>query len=147
MSVQQKIIVDNERASSISEELISPVTTDSMVTVPLSDRQSISENDSTQLDLPTTPVAEETLKSDYFVETVEETDLTPKNDRTEEASTNENKTRSITPIERASSTQDGYESASSAESDAGVDWEKLDKTEKQESRTGATDEVSTVRRC
>jgi hypothetical protein len=141
MSFPEHIIVHNEDASSptVSEEIISPVTTDSMVTVPLSDRQSVSEPASTEVDTPTTP-GEGKEGQEYFIEAEKETDLTPKTEaacRADEIST---ETQSVTPVGK-DCTQEGYESATSAESDRGVDWEKLDKSEEQEPRTEASHEV------
>lgn len=149
----QEHITGAPPSPSVSEELISPVTTttttDSMVTVPLSDRQSTSENASTGPSTPTTPVDE--TGGQNFDGTEKETDLTPKNNdiaaKVDEPSTEENKTQPATPVEAANTagdTQETNEPASSTENDGGVDWEKLDNSEKQEPRTEATDEVSLV---
>ncbi|OKL61496.1 hypothetical protein UA08_03336 [Talaromyces atroroseus] len=135
MSVQEHIIVHNEDASSpsASEDIISPVTTDSMVTVPLSDRQSISERSSTRADTPTTPV-DGKEGQEYFIETEKGTDLTPKNEAAGR----------VDETAKENNVQEGYESATFIEGDGGVDWEKLDKTEKQEPRTGASDESTAL---
>lgn len=136
-----------DASSSISEEIVSPVTTDSMVTVPLSDRQSMSADGSADLDIPTTPVDGKGDQFSFFT-TVKETDLTPKNEavgRTDEAFIRENRTRSSTSLNDAPDiTHEGYESSSSTESDGGVDWEKLDKSEEQEPRTEGSDEVRNI---
>lgn len=152
MSVPASIIVHTEdvSSSSLAEELVSPVTTDSMVTVPLSDRQSFPESIATEFDSPTTPVDE---KADQisFMETATQIDLTPKSEvtsRVDETSTaGDMKHSSIISNEAANNTQDGYESSSSTESTGGVDWEKLDKSEEQEPRTQGTDEVRFIRFC
>lgn len=147
MAVPKSIIVNTEDISSppLAEELISPVTTDSMVTVPLSDRQSLSESIATEFDSPTTPIDD---KADQipFTETATQVDLTPKSEITGKvvgtSIAGEMKRSSSISYEAARNTQDGYESSSSStESTGGVDWEKLDKSEEQEPRTQGTDEV------
>uniref|UniRef100_A0A093UV36 EVI5-like protein n=1 Tax=Talaromyces marneffei PM1 TaxID=1077442 RepID=A0A093UV36_TALMA len=149
MAVLASVIVQTEDISSpsLAEELISPVTTDSMVTVPLSDRQSLSESIATEFDSPTTPVDE---KADQvsFMETATQIDLTPKSEVTgrvdEIPITGNTKHSSTISNEAASNTQDGYESSSPTESTGGVDWEKLDKSEEQEPRTQGTDESTAL---
>ncbi|GAM42548.1 hypothetical protein TCE0_044f16620 [Talaromyces pinophilus] len=149
MTVPASVIVNTEDISSpsLAEELISPVTTDSMVTVPLSDRQSLSESIATEFDSPTTPIDE---KADQvsFTGTATQVDLTPKSEvtgRVVETSITGDMKRSLSiSNEAANNTQDGYESSSSTESAAGVDWEKLDKSEEQEPRTQGTDESTAL---
>lgn len=152
MAIPASVIVNTEDISSpsLAEELISPVTTDSMVTVPLSDRQSLSESIATEFDSPTTPIDE---KADQvsFMGTATQVDLTPKSELTgrvvETSITGDMKRSSSISNEAVNNTQDGYESSSSTESAGGVDWEKLDKSEEQEPRTQGTDEVGFIRSC
>ncbi|KAF5015861.1 hypothetical protein F66182_12646, partial [Fusarium sp. NRRL 66182] len=150
MAVPKSIIVNTEDISSppLAEELISPVTTDSMVTVPLSDRQSLSESIATEFDSPTTPIDD---KADQipFTETATQVDLTPKSEITGKvvgtSIAGEMKRSSSISYEAARNTQDGYESSSSStESTGGVDWEKLDKSEEQEPRTQGTDDSTAL---
>lgn len=148
MTLPADVIVKTEDVSSpsLAEELISPVTTDSMVTVPLSDRQSLSESIATDLDSPTTPI-DEKADQGSFMETATHMDLTPKSEltgRVVETSITGDIKRSSSVSNEANNIQDGYESSSSTESAGGVDWEKLDKSEEQEPRTEGTDEVSST---
>lgn len=150
MAVPAGVIVNTEDipSPSLAEELISPVTTDSMVTVPLSDRQSLSESIATEFDSPSTPIDDKTDQVS-FMETATRVDLTPKSELTgkvvETSIAGDAKRSSSISNEAANSTQDGYESSSSTESTGGVDWEKLDKSEEQEPRTQGTDEVCFVK--
>ncbi|EED21136.1 GTPase activating protein (Evi5), putative [Talaromyces stipitatus ATCC 10500] len=150
MSIPSSVIVHPEDVSSpsLAEELISPVTTDSMVTVPLSDRQSFFEGTSIEFNSPTTPVDERADEAS-IMENAREVDLTPKSElagKADETSSapREMKRQSTTSIEAAPNTQEGYESSSSTESAGEVDWEKLDKSEEQQPRTQGTDESTAL---
>ncbi|KAH8689415.1 putative GTPase activating protein [Talaromyces proteolyticus] len=129
---------NHEPSSPSAEELISPVTTDSMVTVPLSDRQSSYGDLAASLDAPTTPVDE---KEEGYAsqETEGVIDMTPKNE-------NILKSDVFTPEEdkRDSDTNSQRSATPSSVGSDGVDWEKLDKSEEQEPRTDATDESTAL---
>jgi hypothetical protein len=135
-------------SASSADELISPVTTDSMVTVALSDRQSSvigDEDEPGSIELPTTPVAEK--EDDYFSQETEgEADTTPKNESTIklavatlEGDALEGDNHCSTELEPEKSSNPPSPTGSD-----GVDWEKLDKTEEQEPRTDTSDEVGIV---
>lgn len=138
-------MMDNntDSRSSCADTVVSPVTTDSMVTVPLSDRQSNPNgvcHDSRTLDIPETPIEEKVDGEDLIGEDGENpVETTPKN---EEISTpaSETKERRESASARSQNGRQSQEPASPAESD-GVDWAKLDETEEQEPRNEATDEV------
>lgn len=131
---------------SSADELISPVTTDSMVSVALSDRQSVIGDMAASIELPTTPVAEKEEDGYISQDTEGDADTTPKNESTikldvvtlDDKTPHENKRNSSDLEPEASS------NPSSPTGSDGVDWEKLDKTEEQEPRTDTSDEVGSV---
>ncbi|CRG90832.1 EVI5-like protein [Talaromyces islandicus] len=129
---------------SSADELISPVTTDSMVTVALSDRQSAPVGAAASVEIPSTPVDE---KEDGYVsqETEGETDTTPKNEGTIKLDVATSEIEA--PNQSASSTGLELDTSSNPPSPTGsdgVDWEKLDKTEEQEPRTDTSDESTAL---
>jgi hypothetical protein len=135
--------MDNTEAISPTEEARSPVTTDSMVTVPLSDRHSTSNEpscDSRTLDIPETPIEEKAEGEGRMEGDGEELDGTPKSDNTSRISPEPEERRESASSTQSQRARNSHDPVSPAESD-GVDWEKLDKTEEQEPRNEATDEV------
>lgn len=106
-----------------------------MVTVPLSDRQSTIGDIAASIEIPATPVDEK--EGGYFsLEPKEVTDTTPKNENAIKLD--------VSPQEDRSNSTDTLSELSSPSGSDGVDWEKLDKTEEQEPRTDASDEVGIV---
>ncbi|KAL1981974.1 hypothetical protein VTN96DRAFT_1940 [Rasamsonia emersonii] len=127
---------------------VSPVTTDSMVTVPLSDRQSNPNgvcHDSRTLDIPETPIEEKVDGEGLISEDGENPlETTPKNeDIFTPAPETKERRESASSAKSQSSRQSQEEPGSPAESD-GVDWAKLDETEEQEPRNEATDESTAL---
>jgi hypothetical protein len=138
-------MMDNDDArSSRADTDVFPVTTDSMVTVPLSDRQSSPSDichDPTTLDIPETPI-EDKVDGDGPIEEEEERVETPKNEDVPRPASEIKERRGSASSAGSRSTRNSHDSISPVESE-GVDWEKLDKTEEQEPRNEATDEVGT----
>lgn len=135
-------MLSHDVSVSSADELISPVTTDSMVTVALSDaRYSATVDVAAGIEIPSTPVDE---KEDGYIsqETEGEADTTPKNESTIKLDVaaietpEGNQRSSLTELESATSSTPPSPTGSD-----GVDWEKLDKTEEQEPRTDTSDEV------
>lgn len=110
---------------------------DSMVTVPLSDVQSSSENtqpDWRTLDIPQTPI-EVTSPTGESVDADEPTSTTPTRDPEQQI---------LQPrTYRASIVSRSSEEIFRGEVD-GVDWRELDKSEEQEPRGEGSDEVCTI---
>lgn len=139
------VTTDNTDAIASTEEVLSPVTTDSMVTVPLSDRQSIPNEtsyDSHTVDIPETPVEEKGEGESHVEEDGDGLDVTPKNDSIFKTSSEQDGRRESVSSTDSQSVRNSHDPVSPVESD-GVDWEKLDRTEELEPRNEATDEVRT----
>lgn len=114
----------------------SPNPTDSMVTVPLSDRQS-NPRDSRMFDIPETPV-EERNAEDTPLDVEDESGRTPRNDTLYDP---DSETRPALDASPRSPSRDTQEDPASPATSDRVDWEELEKTEEQEPRNEATDEV------
>jgi hypothetical protein len=106
-----------------------PIATDSMVTVPLQSSPEGTDHDSRTFDILTTPLQEKCGK-----------DMTPELEDVPGpgADTHE---RRASVSSMGSRRSRGTNNSESRYEEDGVDWEKLDKTEELEPRSGATDEV------
>lgn len=135
--MESQATVPSGRPCSQTEEDRDPLPTDSMVTVPLSDRQT----DSTVSDNDTTLPAEEFASPIESPTSVEADDNeVPK---TEERSESRRTSDSKPSVKSRPSSQCTENSEKRASSDSnGVDWAGLERTERIESKADGTDAVS-----
>lgn len=132
-----------EVTSAVVEEIQSPMTTDSMVTVPLSEHQSSHDpvHDASDLATIHTPTEEHASEKRSTFGSEGKLDDTPKNESISELDSSQQEGTEALPGDGSDTTDSESPGIGSPASNREVDWDKLDKTEEEEPRSEMTDEV------